>query len=286
MKISLIFITLALAVGVAIGLFIQNGTEMADINVSTTVSDTAIGTGDSNTAKNPDAGRLTPDLGELNRLLQKEIRARQALEQKLEALSRQIADLESNSESFKATDAGPVENTGEADVSGADNKWFNEQALVDSGMTSSRAYELKTYFEQLELERLYLRDQSIREGWEREKLDEAMQILADQENDLKSRLSESEYDAYLYASGQTNRVAVTSVLASAEAGTAGILSGDYIIRYDNQRIYSGFQLHEATTSGSINDSVAVEIERDGEILQFYVPRGPLGIRMNSVSVAP
>jgi C-terminal processing protease CtpA/Prc len=286
MKISLIFITLALAIGVVIGLIIQNDSEIADINATTTVSDTAIGTGDSNTAKNPDAGRLTPDLNELYRLLRKEMRARQALEQKLETLSRQIADLKSNSESFKPIDAGPADNISEADVSGADNKWFNEQALVDIGMTSSRANELKNYFEQLELERLYLRDQSIREDWEREKLTEAMQNITDKENDLKSRLSESEYDAYLYASGQTNRVAVTSVLASAEAGTAGILSGDYIIRYDNQRIYSGFQLHEATTSGSINDSVAVEIERDGETLHLYVPRGPLGIRMNSVSVAP
>jgi S1-C subfamily serine protease len=79
---------------------------------------------------------------------------------------------------------------------------------------------------------------------------------------------------------------VSSVLATAQAGAAGIQSGDHILRYDNQRIYSGFELRQATTGGNAIDSVSVEVERDGEILEFYLIRGPLGIRMNSVSVAP
>lgn len=286
MKTSLILITLALAIGVVIGLIIPDDPEKADIKVSGSTSGTAIEAGEANTSNNSGTGGATRDFVKLNQLLQKEIRARQALERKFEALSDQIAELESNNRSFKTTDVEQLENIDEASSQSTDNKWFNEQALVDSGMTSSQTNELKTYFEQLELERLYLRDQSIREDWESEQLNDAMQLLTDKEDDLKSQLSESEYDAYLYASGQINRITVTSVLTGSEAGAAGILSGDYIIRYDNQRVYSGFQLHEATTSGSINDSVAVEVERDGATLHFYVPRGPLGIRMSSESVAP
>jgi len=286
MKSSLILIILTLAIGVGIGLIIPGDSEKSDIEVSGSTSSSAAETGDENNANNPGTDGATPGLVKLNRLLQKEIRARQVLEQKLEALSRRIAELDSNGRPFQPTDAEQVENVDAASSRSTDNKWFNEQALIDSGMTSGRADELKTYFEQLELERLYLRDQSIREDWEREKLNEAMQNIVDKEDNLKSQLSESEYDAYLYASGQTNRVKVSNVIASAEAGSAGILSGDYIIRYDNQRIYSGFQLHEATTSGIIDDSVALEVERDGSTLYFYVPRGPLGIRMSSESVAP
>jgi S1-C subfamily serine protease len=110
--------------------------------------------------------------------------------------------------------------------------------------------------------------------------------LDDKEESLRDQLGESAYDAYLYASGQSNRVAVTSVLASAQAGQAGIEAGDHILRYDNQRVYNWRDLRTATTSGDISDVVEVEVDRDGETLQFYLARGPLGIRMDSLSVAP
>lgn len=283
MKNPLIFISLALAIGVAIGVIIQNDSETPDSRMDTPTPDTVIVASNQNAAENSDA----VDISELNRVLQNEVRARQALEQKLETLSRQIAELESSMQSFRGIDdSEKITADAKSETSDSDSHWFNEQALIDSGIASSRASELKANFEQLEMERLYLRDQSIRESWDRAQYREAMQALAGKEDDLKNRLSESEYDAYLYASGQTNRVAVTSVLASSQAGTAGIQSGDYIIRYDNQRVYKGFDLQQATSSGSIGDSVELEVERDGDTLHFYLPRGPLGIRMNSVSEAP
>ena len=283
MKNPLIFISLALAIGVAIGVIIQNDSETPDSRMDTPTPDTVIVASNQNAAENSDA----VDISELNRVLQNEVRARQALEQKLETLSRQIAELESSIQSFRGIDdSEKITADAKSETSDSDSHWFNEQALIDNGIASSRASELKANFEQLEMERLYLRDQSIRESWDRAQYREAMQALAGKEDDLKNRLSESEYDVYLYASGQTNRVAVTSVLASSQAGTAGIQSGDYIIRYDNQRVYKGFDLQQATSSGSIGDSVELEVERDGDTLHFYLPRGPLGIRMNSVSEAP
>jgi hypothetical protein len=243
--------------------------------------------GDGNSADEFDSARFVSDIAELKRLLQYEINARQELEKKFELLSQKGANFDSGSQSFLETEStDSVSSDGESDISIADRGWFNEQALIDSGMGSSQASELKGHFEQLEMERLYLRDRSIRESWSREKYREAVRSLDSKEGELENQLGESMYDSYLYASGRPNRVSVTSVFPSAQAGIAGIVSGDHIIRYDNQRIYNGFDLREATTGGNAGDTVALEVERDGKTIQFYLARGPLGIRMNSVSVAP
>ena len=79
---------------------------------------------------------------------------------------------------------------------------------------------------------------------------------------------------------------MASVLESAQASSAGIKSGDHIIRYDNQRIYNWSDLRTAITGGNVSDSVTLEIERNGQRIEFYLARGPLGIRTNSLSVAP
>jgi hypothetical protein len=287
MQSPVIYISLALAVGVAVGVMIQNGFETPDLTVTTSINNTATMADDGNSADEFDSARFVADIAELERLLQYEINARQELEKKLELLSQKGAIFDSVSQSFLETESTEsVSSDGESDVSTADRGWFNEQALIDSGMGSSQASELKGHFEQLEMERLYLRDRSIRESWSREKYREAVQSLDSKEGELENQLGESMYDSYLYASGRPNRVSVTSVFPSAQAGIAGIVSGDHIIRYDNQRIYNGFDLREATTGGNAGDTVALEVERDGKTIQFYLVRGPLGIRMNPVSVAP
>jgi hypothetical protein len=287
MQSPVIYISLALAVGVAVGVMIRNGFEAPDLTVTTSINNTATMAVDGNSADEFDSARFVADIAELERLLQYEINARQELEKKVELLSQKGANSDSGSQSLLETESTEsVSSDGESDVSTADRGWFNEQALIDSGMGSSQASELKGHFEQLEMERLYLRDRSIRESWSREKYREAVQSLDSKEGELENQLGESMYDSYLYASGRPNRVSVASVFPSAQAGIAGIVSGDHIIRYDNQRIYNWFDLREATTGGNAGDTVALEVERDGITIQFYLVRGPLGIRMNSVSVAP
>jgi hypothetical protein len=219
-------------------------------------------------------------------MLRNEIRARQALQRKLEVLERQVAALDRDNRPGSSQEAVEAENDDAYDAGLPGQGWFDQQALLDSGMDGSLVSELKSTFERLEMERLYLRDQAAREGWDRERIRNEMQLLESTEDDLRERLGESAYDAYLYASGQTNRVAVSSVLESAQAGQAGIKPGDHIIRYDSQPIYNWRELRSATTSGNIGDSVEVEVDRDGETLQFYLMRGPLGIRMDALRVAP
>ncbi len=287
MRTHLIIISLALVTGVAIGIFSQNDTETSVVTIPAPNQNTFIVSTDQKAGNNLGTDRSGADIAELNRLLQNEIKARQNLAQRVETLVQQMNsfrnDLQSSERAISSEQGGDDR---ESDLPVTYRGGFNEQALIDRGMNSSQASELKIYFEQLEMDRLYLRDQSIRESWGREKLAEAMQALESREDDLKSQLGESTYDAYLYAAGRSNRVEVTSVLEKGQAGMAGIMSGDQITRYDNQRIYNGFDLREATASGNIGDSVEVEIVRDGRTMQFYLVRGPLGIRMNSVSAAP
>ncbi len=224
----------------------------------------------------------------LRQRLDDEVRARRALEQRVSELVRQVATLESGSvdpaASGETAAAGDDTTTQTSDRREAG--WFNTQALIESGMDDMLAGELQSFYEQIEMDRLYLRDQSLREDWDRDAYRSALDELEDRESELRQRLGEEGYDAYLYASGQPNRVAVTSVIASAPAGQVGIEAGDHILRYDNQRIYNWFELREATAGGNIGDTVAVEVDRDGQTLQFYLARGPLGIRMNTLSVAP
>lgn len=287
MRTHLIIISLALVTGVAIGIFSQNDTETSVVTIPAPNQNTSIVSTDQKAGNNLGTDRSGADIAELNRLLQNEIKARQNLGQRVETLVQQMNsfrnDLQSSERAISSEQGGDDR---ESDLPVSYRGGFNEQALIDRGMNSSQASELKIYFEQLEMDRLYLRDQSIRESWGREKLAEAMQALESREDDLKSQLGESTYDAYLYAAGRSNRVEVTSVLEKGQAGMAGIMSGDQITRYDNQRIYNGFDLREATASGNIGDSVEVEIVRDGRTMQFYLVRGPLGIRMNSLSAAP
>ena len=173
--------------------------------------------------------------------------------------------------------------TAEAAVS---RDWFDEQSLIENGIDEVQASQMRAHFEQLELERLVLRNQSLREGWERQQLRAALREVALKESEIRNQFGEAAYDAYLFAAGLPNRVAVTSVLPSAQAGEAGIQPGDFILRYDDERIYDWFDLQEATATGEVGEMVSLEVERDGETLQFYLQRGPLGIRMNSISVGP
>ena len=283
---SLVAVGLALVFGIAVGMMISDGPEAPaakpqtpEIEQSTAAPEVA--------GENADAGgQAALSIGELNRLLRNEIRARQALQRKLEVLQRQVAALDRDKMLGTSQEAVEQE-SGDADHIGLPGQgWFDQQALLDSGMDGSLVSELKSTFERLEMERLYLRDQAAREGWDRERIRNEMQLLESTEDDLRERLGESAYDAYLYASGQTNRVAVSSLLESAQAGQAGIKPGDHIIRYDSQPIYNWRELRSATTSGNIGDSVEVEVDRDGETLQFYLMRGPLGIRMDALRVAP
>ncbi len=283
---QLILISLALAAGISIGIYATRDGREAPANTATAPATTDDRVAPVRATLPAAAG--TDEIDTLRQLLEDEIRTRRALERRLFALGRQVDALEREGAgaAVAVDDAAASADAADAADERREAGWFDTQALIDSGMDDALAGELQVFYEQIEMERLYLRDQSLREAWDREQYRTALDEIEDREDTLRQRLGEQGYDAYLYASGQPNRVAVTSVLASAQAGQAGIEAGDHILRYDNRRIYDWFELREATAGGEIGEPVSVEVDRDGETLQFYLTRGPLGIRMNSLSVAP
>jgi len=285
MQKQLIAVVLALAAGLFIGIAIQPASDTGPVqlagpqtsNMSETTAD------ETNVNANP----IVAELEVIKRQLQQEVMARRQLEKRFEDMQRQMPTVSSESRATEEIDdAVTVSNDSAANDRSPNRAWFDEQALIDSGMDSFQAGELRLFFEQLEMERLHLRDRAAREAWGNDRLRESMRTLDSREEDLETLLDEAAYDAYLYASGQTNRVDVGNVLENAPAGIAGILPGDHIIRYDNQRIYNILDLRRAITGGEVNDTVEVEIEREGRTVQHYLMRGPLGIRTNSLSIAP
>lgn len=279
---SIINLAIAAIIGIVIGLLLQAPRPTPSSRPHSSSAN------DSQARLSRDTQNQTLDLAELSQQLQQEIIARRRLQQEVATLGNKLAALTITKSSNQ------VHSENQASVADQDTAtettqdvWFNQQALIDAGMTESEAAQLKAHFEELELEKLYLRDQAIREGWSGGKrYRDELQKLEAKTEDIKQELGEDAYDAYLFAAGQPNRIAVQSVLSSSAASTAGILSGDQVIRYAGERIYNWRDLRDATTQGDLTETVPIEILRDDKPMELYVQRGPLGIRMNSISVAP
>jgi len=106
-------------------------------------------------------------------------------------------------------------------------------------------------------------------------------ILNEREEELRLELGDADYDRYLYGTGQPNRVIIQSVIEGSPAQEAGIQSQDIAYSYAGNRLYDIRDLITATTEGIANESVLLEVLRDGNIYEFYLPRGPLGVRVTS-----
>ena len=128
------------------------------------------------------------------------------------------------------------------------------------------------------MERLYLRDQAAREGWlDTERYQEELAKLPNVSENVRADLSDADYDNYLYATRQRNRVMITNVLQGSPSQLAGVQPGDMVYSMDGQRVFENDDLLAISSQGNAGEAVSVEVLRDGEIVELYVPRGPLGV---------
>ncbi|MCG6970317.1 MAG: PDZ domain-containing protein [Gammaproteobacteria bacterium] len=230
------------------------------------------------------------ELTALRQLVQQEVQARKQLQMQLTEVTERLESLE-NSQAAATED---TQSSGTTVVRTTNNRqgvsrpgWINTQALVDAGLDEFQANKIRDVYEQVEMERLYLRDRAVREGWigddryrqEREQLDARLESLRDE-------LSDKEYDAYLFATGRPNRVLIESTLRTSPARDAGIRTGDSVIRYNNIRIYTWADLRNATTQCTTDSMIEVELEREGKRQRVFVPCGPLGVRLDNTSMQP
>jgi hypothetical protein len=230
------------------------------------------------------------ELTALRELLQKEVQARKELQAQLSEVTTRLDSLESAQTSEPTSPQ--TQNT--TTIRTTNNRqgvnrpgWINTQALLAAGLDEFQANKIRDIYENVEMERLYLRDRAVREGWigderyrqEREQLDARLETLRDE-------LSDKEYDAYLFATGRPNRVIIESTLRTSPARDAGIKTGDSVIRYNNIRVYTWADLRNATTQCPTDSMVEVELERNGQRQRAFVPCGPLGVRLDNTSVQP
>lgn len=226
-------------------------------------------------------------ISELQNSLRQEIEKRKKLEEKVALLNQKFnMDFQNNSEN---PDSSNTSETATVNPTSSQSKQsdFNVQAMVNVGVDPSKINNLKDTYEKAEMDRLYLRDQATREGWiTSDRYAKAVAEIDSRTATVRNQLTDKEYDAYLYATGRANRVLVESVIGNSPASNAGIQVGDTILKYNNARIFSWNDLTSATSSGDPNETVSVTIVRNGQEQQLYIPRGPMGIRLSTDSVAP
>lgn len=237
----------------------------------------------------PAAANDAAKVDELWAQLEQESRARRQLEQRVRTLSQEIARLaEATGSPAPPPDPDPLPEESQAAGDEAAPSAMNRvDALAALGLDPATREQLVGEMESLEMDRLFLRDRAIREGWiNSDRYRKASAELESKTQSFVNSLGDDQYDRYLYLTGQPNRVVVTDVLAGSPAAQAGIRAGDMIRRYAGRPVYRWSDLTRATTEGRPQEQVLVELQRNGSRLNLYLPRGPLGVRLNTTRMEP
>jgi len=237
---------------------------------------------DSNVGKAEDYDSL---LRSLQKRLGQEERQLHRMQKKVAELERKLKKLQLITESIG--DEGPVVGKEKGIRAEVEEELDGETQLVAAGLEPQQAKSIMLFLGDIEMERLYLHDQATREGWVgTPRYREEIMTLIAREEDLLLELGDADYDLYLYGTGQPNRVVIQSVIEGSPAQEAGIQSKDIAYSYAGNRLYTIRDLLSATTEGIASESVLLEVIRDGRIFEFYLPRGPLGVRLTSESHKP
>lgn len=227
-----------------------------------------------------------PEVSAMADVLDREVEERLLLEDELEALEDRVARLEALLDDSK-TPPEPAASAATTISGGGSRGEISEEAFIKAGFTPEQAAYYRQRHDEISMAQLYLRDQAEREGWLRSRrfVDE-QRALRQRLEELQQGMDDDTYARYLYALGRPNQVGVRRVLASSAAASAGIRDGDVLLRYDGKRVYQASDLRRATRNGDMGEMVAVDILRDGQRIQTYVPRGPLGVNMSSERILP
>ncbi len=224
-------------------------------------------------------------LRSLQKRLGQEERQLHRMQKKVAELERKLKKLQLITKSIG--DEGPVVGKEKGIRAEVEEELDGETQLVAAGLEPQQAKSIMQFLADIEMERLYLHDQATREGWvETPRYRQENMILNEREEDLRLELGDADYDLYLYGTGQPNRVIIQSVIEDSPAQKAGIQFKDIAYSYAGNRLYTIRDLVTATTEGIANESVLLEVIRDGHIYEFYLPRGPLGVRVTSESHKP
>jgi len=234
---------------------------------------------------------LAERITSLENLLKNEISKRESLTNELALIQKQLANQADSINNPQVTKreipTATFDATNTIPITPPNIPRTAKEVLVSLGIDESVADTIKKREEERELEQLYLRNQATREGWVgTEKYFEQAQKLANGSDLYRDELGDNKYDQYLYESGQFNRVSVKNIISGSPAANAGIQSGDIIYSYNNTRLFSWMELTSLTSQGTEGELVSMEIHRGQQVIDVYIARGPLGVRLIGTKIDP
>ncbi len=205
------------------------------------------------------------------------------VDQALEQLQARVATLEDQLSGLAATG---TEAAAQPPIRDSD-AGLSQATLEAAGLDPVQAAEILQRQSRRDMQRLELRDQASREGWAgTERFFEAMRELNGDAASLRVEIGDEAYDRFLYLTGQPNRVVIDSVITESPAQLAGLQPGDVVLDYAVGRIFSWVVMRDASRVGQRGEYIVMRVQRDGRPFEVNVPRGPLGVRMETEQVNP
>ena len=147
------------------------------------------------------------------------------------------------------------------------------ESLIDAGFLPSQASMIVQRESELQMESITARYDAERSG----DMTDYWRSRNESSDILREELGDADYERYLVANNRSTNVTVSSVIESSPAQSAGLQSGDEIVRYDGERVFSMTDLTRQTMDGIAGQNIVVDITRDGIAMQIVIPRGPVGI---------
>jgi C-terminal processing protease CtpA/Prc len=203
--------------------------------------------------------------------------ARLLLEEELQALYDELDQIRSGSDEVSEELDAEVQQQREAMRERAERFRAGDTAqgradmLIKAGFSPDRAEWIMQRESELQMDSMQAMFDARQSG---ERPDRSR---LDPDQALRAELGDVEYEQYLEANGRSTSVAVGSVLESSPGQRAGLQSGDQIVGYNGQRVFSYGELSEQTMSATPGQAVVVDIVRDGVPMQVVVDAGPIGI---------
>jgi hypothetical protein len=154
------------------------------------------------------------------------------------------------------------------------------EALIATGIPAEQAALIQARLDEYDLKQLYIKDRASREGWlKTPRYNKELRQARNAYRELRAEIGDDAYDRMLYALGRVNRVAVRDIMQNSTAEQYGLRANDRIIEYDSQRVFTSQELNALITQGTAGTLVLVRVQRDEQQLDFYLPSGPIGIRL-------
>jgi hypothetical protein len=237
-------------------------------------------------SREPDSEHLAEVVESLAQVVSDEINERGVLTEQLEQLKSEVLDLKHNlrvrvEEAFQEDGGAPRQELGDTIAQ------TTEERLAAAGFTRQQLESIRTLEAEARMGQIELDDRARREGWiNTPRYVQESQDLSTGATVIRNAVGDELYDRYLFASGFPNRIAVGSIIETSPAQKAGFQSGDVVVRYGGEKVYSTQQLVNLRSSGERGEPVTVEILRNGQSLQLTMPRGPMGISTGPMLVDP